>query len=233
MPDWRGPACRRSAARRWSRAARSSRCASIRVWMPLSASSRPTNAIVTGPAGSGIGCSVSTSTPEPGISDDAFGGDAEREHAGAIVGVLHQHDLAVAVEQPAEQGAHDGAQQPRLGAARREGVAEPGQRVDARAPAVRAPRASPARRPAARRDGRWPARPRGGCAAARGRWRWSPSGESRPRTNGTGCSTKPSASIAAAPSTTRVATWTSKPASRAARAIGRRCERKYQSSVTT
>ena len=58
------------------------------------------------------------------------------------------------------------------------------------------------------------------------------SGCSEPRDHGTGCSTKPSRSICAPPSITRVMTWISKPASRAARAIGNRCEMKYQSSET-
>src|SRR5437763_16266521 len=61
----------------------------------------------------------------------------------------------------------------------------------------------------------------------------TPEGLALPRTNGMACSAKPSCSIARPPSVTRVATCTSNPASRAARAIGRRCDRKAQSSVTT
>ena len=67
MPDWPDRAFPRSAVRRSSRAARSSRWAAISVRMPLSARSRPTKAIVGAPGGSGCGCSMSTSTPEPGI----------------------------------------------------------------------------------------------------------------------------------------------------------------------
>ena len=40
------------------------------------------------------GASTSVSTPEPGIGDDAFGGDPEREHVVAIVRILHQQSGA-------------------------------------------------------------------------------------------------------------------------------------------
>ena len=53
-----------------------------------------------------------------------------------------------------------------------------------------------------------------------------------PRVHSRGCKTNPSPSIEAACLPTRVATCTSNPAARAARAIGRRCEMKNQSSVT-
>ena len=59
------------------------------------------------------------------------------------------------------------------------------------------------------------------------------SGDNPPRRNGIRCRVKPSASIASAPLSTRVATCTSKPALRAARAIGSRLSKNAKSSLTT
>src|SRR5580698_341045 len=57
-------------------------------------------------------------------------------------------------------------------------------------------------------------------------------GERLPRRNGIGWSWNPSARMVSARPLTRVATCTSKPASLAARAIGKRCDRNAQSSDT-
>src|SRR5215472_7106669 len=62
--------------------------------------------------------------------------------------------------------------------------------------------------------------------------RAAPRSPSPRRRQGRGCKAKPSFRIASPCARTRVATTTSKPSARAARATGRRCEQKYQSSVT-
>src|SRR5215831_752659 len=62
--------------------------------------------------------------------------------------------------------------------------------------------------------------------------RAAPRSPSPRRRHGRGCKAKPSSRIAPPCARTRVATTTSKPSARAARATGSRCEQKYQSSVT-
>src|SRR5215468_10090503 len=62
--------------------------------------------------------------------------------------------------------------------------------------------------------------------------RQAPRSPSPRRRQPIGRKAKPSSQIRSPCARTRVATTTSKPAARAARATGRRCEQKYQSSVT-
>ena len=83
-----------------------------------------------GPGGSGRVVALRCRRRSPG-SARCVRGDAEREHAIAVVGILHQHELLWTVQQQAEQRADDRAQQQRLRVARRERVAQARERVDA------------------------------------------------------------------------------------------------------
>ena len=91
--DWRDPACRRSEVRRRSRAGAAADARGSGCGCPCRSSKRPTKAMVDGPGR--LGHRLQRFDVDAGARDqhDPFGGDAEREHAGAVVGVLDQHDL--------------------------------------------------------------------------------------------------------------------------------------------
>ena len=78
---------------------RSSRWARDQRVDALVVSSRPTKATVGGPGGSGMRPQRVDVDAGARNQPDTVRRDAERQHAGAVVGVLHQHGLAGPVEQ--------------------------------------------------------------------------------------------------------------------------------------
>ena len=206
--------------------------ARTKVATPLSSSSRPTKPTVTGSGGSGCGFRRSVSTPEPGMI-------AMRELAtpsfatmASSSGFCTSTVVFGRFSREAQDRCRDRPQQPRLGAVRREDEAKTGERVQLRhRQPERGDRAQEGRHQRDVVDDVWldlpVERSHGPDRCQRPQRVQRAAATRRP-----GAARSLRARSAAPQSTTRVMTCTSKPASRAARAIGRRWETKYQSSET-
>ena len=191
-----------------------------------------------GPArgGSGSGAKCAVSTPEPRISAIRAGSMPSRGQRGAVLRVLHD-DPARRRRQPQRPAA---APVGRAGSGRRGRSPAPSP-ITADDPRRRARRAETPAAPRRRRTAPASARHDGRCRAARARYSAAIVGQRaagrrqrrrRAAASAAGTARNPSPRIRSPCSRTRVATTTSNPASRAARATGRRCDQKYQSSVT-